>query len=248
MKQYDQFAADYHWLYSDKALAGKHFLEQYNDLLKSIPQNSMILDCSCGIGQNTIALAEKKFTVYGSDESQGMIEQAKERSKNLNNKIPFIISTWADLPLKINNSFDIAFCLGNSIGHCKNKDEMISSLKGIRSTLKTGGLLVLDSRNWEKLFFSKPRFTLTGTGLRNNIKCTPLYVWNFKKHFEDEQLIEVVLIFEEQTSIYERHYNITYHPFKYKVLLETLKKVGFTSISSNFTEESDLYTITAKAG
>ena len=247
MEQYDQFSADYHWLYSDEALAGKHFLKQFNDILKSIPQNSMILDCSCGIGQNTIALAEKGFTVYGSDASQGMIEQAKERSKSLNKEIPFIKSKWAELPLKIDHSFDITFCLGNSIGHCKNKNEMISSFKGIRSTLKTGGLLVLDSRNWEKLFFSKPRFTLTGTGLRNNIKCIPLYVWNFKEHFEDEQLIEVVLIFEEQTSIYERHYNITYHPFKYQVLLEILKEVGFTSINSNFTEEKDLYTITAKA-
>ena len=248
MKQYDQFSADYHWLYSDEVLAGKHFLEQFNDLLKSIPLNSMILDCSCGIGQNTIALAEKGFTVYGSDESQGMIEQAKERSKSLNIKIPFIRSTWAELPLKIDHSFDIIFCLGNSIGHCKNKDEMISSLKGIHSTLKTGGLLVLDSRNWEKLFFSKPRFTLTGSGLRNNIKCIPLYVWNFMENFEDEQLIEVVLIFQEQTSVYERHYNITYHPFKYQVLMEILKEVGFTSTNSNFTEEKDLYTITANAG
>jgi len=248
MKQYDQFSADYHWLYSDEVLAGKHFLEQFNDLLKSIPQNSMILDCSCGIGQNTIALAEKGFTVYGSDASQGMIVQANERSKRFNKKIPFIQSTWTELPLKIDHSFDITFCLGNSIGHCKNKDEMISSLKGIRSTLKTGGLLVLDSRHWEKLFISKPRFSLTGTRLRNNIKCIPLYVWNFKEHFENEQLIEVVLIFEEQTSIYERHYNITYHPFKYQVLLEILKEVGFTNINSNFTEEIDLYIMTAKAG
>ena len=248
MKQYDQFSADYHWLYSDEVLAGKHFLEQFNDLLKSTPLNSMILDCSCGIGQNTIALAEKGFTVYGSDASQGMIEQAKERSKSLNIKIPFIRSTWAELPLKIDQSFDITFCLGNSIGHCKNKDEMISSLKGIHSTLKTGGLLVLDSRNWEKLFISKPRFSLSGTRIRNNIKCIPLYIWNFQEHFEDEQLIEVVLIFQEQTSVYERHYNITYHPFKYQVLMEILKEVGFTSTNSNFTEEIDLYTITAKAG
>jgi ubiquinone/menaquinone biosynthesis C-methylase UbiE len=248
MKQYDQLSVDYHWLYSDEVLAGKHFPGQFNDLLKAIPQNSMILDCSCGIGQYAMALAEKGYTVWGSDESQGMIEQAKERSKNLNNKITFIRSTWAELPLKMDRSFDITFCLGNSIGHCKNKNEMILSLKGIHSTLKTSGLLVLDSRNWEKLFISNPRFTLTGTRLRNNIKCIPLYVWNFQEHFEDEQLIEVVLIFEEQTSIYERHYNITYHPFKYQVLLEILKEVGFTSIRSNFTEETDVYTITAKAG
>jgi SAM-dependent methyltransferase len=247
MEQYDQFSADYHWLYSDEVLAGKYFLIQFNDLLKSVPQNSMILDCSCGIGQNIIALAEKGFTVYGSDASQGMIDQAKERSKSLNKKIPFIRSTWAELPLKIDHSFDITFCLGNSIGHCKNKDEMISSLKGIRSTLKTGGILVLDSRNWEKLFLSKPRFALSGTRLRNNIKCIPLYVWNFDEYFEDEQLIEVVLLFEEQTSIYERHYNITYHPFKYQVLLEILKEVGFTVINSNFTEDIDLYIITAQA-
>ena len=79
MQQYDQFSSDYHWLYSDEVLAGKHF--QFNDLLKSIPQNSMILDCSCGIGQNTIALAEKGFRVDAIELIQHNIDILKSKVK-----------------------------------------------------------------------------------------------------------------------------------------------------------------------
>lgn len=248
MNQYDQFSTDYHWLYSDGVLAGKPFLEEFGSLLNSIPSGSKILDCSCGIGVHAIALAKRGFSVYGTDYSPGMVEQAKERSISADIKIPFSVSAWNELPQKLDQLFDVTFCLGNSVGHCRNKVEMISSFQGIRAILKKEGLLVLDSRNWEKLQRVKPRFSTTGSRSRNGIRCIPLYVWNFPDRFEDEHLIEVVFLFENQNSVYERHYNITYHPFRHSELCEILSEVGFVNIRSDFTEEKDLYTITAQAG
>jgi len=183
MNQYDEFSADYHWLYSDGVLAGKPFLEQFEGLLKSIPSNSRILDCSCGIGVHALALAGQGFSVCGTDGSAGMVAQAKERSRGANIEIPFTVSAWNDLPGKIDQVFEVAFCLGNSIGHCANKQEMISSFKGIRSVLKKNGLLILDSRNWEKLHQVKSRFSPTGPRMRHGIRCIPLYCLEFSRLF-----------------------------------------------------------------
>ena len=176
MNQYDQFSFDYHWLLSDHVLSGKPFIEQFGYLLDSLPSGSMLLDCSCGIGVLTIALAQRGLSVWGSDLSPGMIERARERAAEQNTKISFTVGAWRDLPTIFHNKFDIAFCVGNSIGHCSSREETIASLQGIRAVLNDNGTLVLDSRNWEKLCRERERFTALGIRIRNGLRCIPLYM------------------------------------------------------------------------
>jgi 2-polyprenyl-3-methyl-5-hydroxy-6-metoxy-1,4-benzoquinol methylase len=248
MNQYDQFTLDYHWLYSDHVLAGTSFVEQFGSLLDSLPSDSRLLDCSCGIGVHAIALAQRGFSVWGTDSSPGMIARAGERSAERGTGISFTVSTWIQLPTAFHQEFDVAFCLGNSIGHCSSREEMIASFQGIHAILSENAMLVVDSRNWEKLCRDRTRFTILGIRVRNGMRCIPLYVWNFPALFEEENLIDVVLIFENQGAVYERHYPITYHPYRYGELCERLGEAGFIDIKSDFAEEKDSYTVTAKTG
>lgn len=248
MMQYDQFSLDYHWLYSDRVLSGEPFLEQYRDLLASIPSGAKILDCACGIGIHAFALARFGFSVRGTDSSPVMVAQARERTHDKELDLSFIVSSWKELPQTFNQKFDVVFCVGNSIGHCRGRKEMLSSLRGIRGVLKRNGLLVLDTRNWEKLRAERPRFTTLGTRIRNGIRCIPLYVWNFPSQLEEEHLIEVVLIFEEEERVHQRHYSITYHPFQYAELCNRLREAGLTDIQSDFEWEKDSYSVTARNG
>ena len=55
--EYDTFALDYHWLYSDTVLSGERFLEGHAHILKAQPPQATILDCACGIGVHSLALA-----------------------------------------------------------------------------------------------------------------------------------------------------------------------------------------------
>ncbi len=71
MSQYDDFAVNYHWLYSDYVSSGKPALEENEDVLKDAGPTVRILDCSCGIGTLAIALAKLGYEVSGSDGSLG---------------------------------------------------------------------------------------------------------------------------------------------------------------------------------
>ncbi len=244
-QQYDQFSLDYHWLFSDRVLSGEPFLEQYKNLLESLPSDSKILDCACGIGTDALTLARRGFSVQGTDSSLGMVEQARERARYEELDISFTHLSWTDLTKAFRQEFDVVFCTGNAIGHCRDKEEMLASLRGIRGTLKKKGLLVLDSRNWEKLHAEKPRFTTFGVRVRNGVRCIPLYVWNFPCQWQDEHLIEVVLIFEEDGRVYQRHYSITYHQISHLELCDRLKEVGFKNIQSDFKKDKYSYIIKA---
>jgi len=63
------------------------------------------------------------------------------------------VCPWEHLPRMLERKFALAVCCGNAIGHCRDRQEMLRSLCGIREVLVEGGLLVLDTRNWG--FFSR---------------------------------------------------------------------------------------------
>ena len=62
-QEYDAFASDYHWLYSDRVLSGDPFLDGYAHVLRSLPPQARILDCACGIGIHSLALARRGYDV-----------------------------------------------------------------------------------------------------------------------------------------------------------------------------------------
>ena len=73
-RQYDSFAADYHWLFS--GVADRPFLEEHEELLEALGPGARILDCACGIGIDAVALAHEGYTVCAADASAGMVAEA----------------------------------------------------------------------------------------------------------------------------------------------------------------------------
>jgi len=243
--QYDEFAADYHWLYSDNALSGKPALEQNDDVLKEAGPKARILDCSCGIGTFAVPLARLGYRVSGSDGSPGMIEQTSLAVKNASVDVPLKCCTWEDLPAHFTVPFDLVFCLGNAIGHTRNGEEMLRSVQGMRAVLKSGGKLVIDSRNWEQIRKEKTRFTPYQWRERAGQRCLPIYVWNFPEKFEDAHSIEVLLVFDSGGKVSVRSFPIVYYPFRVEALMERLRSAGFTSIQNRFSENREGYRVIA---
>jgi len=246
--EYDAFAADYHWLYSDRVLSGDLFLEGYAAVLRSLPPQARILDCACGIGIHSLALARHGYDVRGADASAGMVAEARRRAALERVAVEFTTCPWADLPKKFTERFDLVFCYGNAIGHCRTPEETVASLCGMRAVLKPGGVLAFDSRNWEKLRRERVRFTPMPMRVRDGLRCLTLYVWNFPPRWQDPHLIEVVLLFQEETRTHHRAYPITYYPFHHKDLVTRLTESGFEKIQSNFDDAKDIYNVIARNG
>jgi len=244
-RQYDALAEDYHWLYSERVLCGERALEENSDVLAGAGRNARILDCSCGIGTLAIALAKRGLDVSGSDGSHGMIEQAALASRNAGLSIPLSCCAWADLPRHFADRFDLVFCLGNSIGHTRNRDEMLRSLEGMRAVLASGGKLVIQSLNWEQLRKDQKRLTHFPWRERAGRRCLPLYVWTFPERFDDPHTIEVVLVFDSGGEASVRSYPIVYYLFRLEDLLERLRCAGFSEIRNNFCEGCAEYRVIA---
>lgn len=224
------------------------FFDRHLDLFGSLPTDASILDCACGIGTDAIGLARRGYRVRGSDASETLIAEARKRARVAGVEVPLAVCSWEELPERYEERFDLALCTGNAISHCLSEGAMMRSLMAMRTILKAGGVLVVDSRNWEKVLRERPSLEVADrVSVRNGARCIPLYLWSYPDRQDEPHGFEIVLLFlEEAGRVTDRRYRLEYRPFEMRELLEILARIGFGEIWTNYAEDADRYEVRAR--
>jgi len=240
-QQYDALAELY-----DAYFSGKDPLERVEDLLVQYPSPAKILDCACGTGRLALGLAERGYRAFGSDVSPGMIKIARRNERAAKSKARFRVVDWIRLPQEFSQEFDLVFCLGNAIGHCKNEKEMLRALGGMFAVLKPGGILHLDSRCWETYRQQKLRYQAFPIKVSESEKMAWLNMRHRPRRFTNPHLIEVIIIREQGNASTVQSFPITYYPFRVGDLKKRLRAAGFEKIQTNYEPGCNWYHVTAR--
>ncbi|XP_070312515.1 glycine N-methyltransferase [Odocoileus virginianus] len=123
-----------------------------------------VLDVACGTGVDSIMLVEEGFNVTSVDASDKMLKYALKERWNRRHDPAFdkwVIeeANWMtldkDVPQPPGGGFDAVICLGNSFAHlpdCKgDQSEHRLALRNIASMVRSGGVLVIDHRNYDHI-------------------------------------------------------------------------------------------------
>jgi SAM-dependent methyltransferase len=252
---YVELAHDYEWLFPDEAIGSAAMVgatspgsrDILEGILKTLPRGARVLDCACGIGADATALARRGYNVTASDGSASMVAEARRRSRQFGVEVKITQSTWQELPENIPGPFELVLCLGNAMVHAETRSNMLSSLEGIKKVLIPGGALMVDSRNWELLYWSRPRI-VTGRRVieRDGIRCLSLYIWTIPEDFSEPCRAEIVLLFEGTNSaITHSRYAIDFTPFRHVDLVDAIKSAGLTVVGDSYQADSPFYAVTA---
>ncbi|MCL2064489.1 MAG: methyltransferase domain-containing protein [Candidatus Cloacimonetes bacterium] len=234
----DQFFDDCTNFYKD--LFGK---KKYKDFL----------DCAVGTGQMLIPLAQMGFNVTGTDINQNMIKKATYNFAQ--NKLlgTFHVCDFKDLKSKVRFDYDCVLCSGNSLGHVKNEDIPIA-IQSMDSVLRPGGMIYIDSKNWDNVQLRRQRFYLFNPVIRDRGRVNYVQVWDYNK--DASIIVFNYLIFEEIDNkiVSKRQYYEIYYPFKIGLVLQTLEEMNYKNIdvcklgdtSQKDLEKIEWYAITAE--
>lgn len=241
---YSAFAPFYDWLAPDEVMSGEPFWNRFGDSLRTLPSGAHVLDCACGTGYNALALTHHGFIVSGSDASQAMLTEA---SRRLPEHVNLRHCEWSELPGAFAERFDAVVCTGNSLMHAGDEHSMVAALTGISGVLKPGGLLLLDSRNWEKLREERPLLQVPRPPMfRNGQAAVVVYTWHWPDDWNADHRVEIAVIGTDgdRTTLGRTH--ITYRPFTFEDLTERLSRVGFETFSHTFSTETYVYEVNAR--
>jgi 2-polyprenyl-3-methyl-5-hydroxy-6-metoxy-1,4-benzoquinol methylase len=244
-QQYNSMSYFYNVLYSgcDMKTYEDDFMNEYSEIINSLPSNAKILDSSCGNGIQATALKRNGFDVTGTDISNEMINLTQQYAKSNNLHFPTKQLAWNQLPSHFDEEFDIVFCYGNSISHSMNKDEMLENIRSLYKVTKKGGKIVIDTRNWDKVIKDNIRFNTSDVKIYNNKKYIFTYIWNLN-NFDECSNVEI--LFTEITSDKETKcipFKLDFTPFRHDDFIERLKECDLKLVKDNFELDKGNYSV-----
>ncbi|MDS0134820.1 MULTISPECIES: class I SAM-dependent methyltransferase [unclassified Amycolatopsis] len=248
MSGYDALAEVYEWLISEAKLAPAEFAASFEDVLGLLPPNAHVLDCSCGTGQLAVGLAGLGMHVVATDASEAMVRRTAELSEEFKASVRTMQADWQELPDHFDDdTFDVVFCVGNSLHHAKGARGRVAALESMARLLRRGGRLVLTSRTWELVRARGSRLDIGDRLVRRNGRdAVVVYRWDIAPNWEDEHHIEIAIAeVDPAGSVRARSELLSSWPYRYEELEVELYRVGLRTELSTFSLDAENYTVVA---
>ncbi|MFA9461316.1 class I SAM-dependent methyltransferase [Thiohalorhabdus sp. Cl-TMA] len=171
--------------WESRAASGGDFLER---LLHRQDVRS-VADVACGTGVTALGLARSGLTVTAADGSPHMVAKTREAADEQGVALADArVADWMRLDRDLGaNRFDAVVCLGDAFSHLFESEARRDAVEAFYRTVRPGGLLILDHRNYDALLES-------GTGSRpyqsgQDVEAWPTalnrYLTRFEYRFRD---------------------------------------------------------------
>lgn len=249
MAEYETLADVYEWLMPDAKLTPAGSVDAFADVVHQLPPTARVLDCSCGTGQLAVGLAARGLDVVASDASAGMVRRAQQLASEQGVELRTLQSPWHALSDHLEPAtFDLVFCVGNSLTHANGTAGRLAALGAMSRLLKPVGRLVLTSRTWELIRAGGTRLDVRQSVIRRHGQDGLLmYHWQIEDRWEDEHHLEIaVALLEADGSVRTLSERLSIWPYRYDELAAELDDSGLRIESSTFDAAVEGYTVVAR--
>ena len=191
-----------------------------------------VLDAACGTGKHAIALAQRGYQVAGADLSQGMIERARANAKAAGMSVRFEAAGFEHLAGTFGRqTFDALLCLGNSLPHIAEASAMAATLADFAACLRSGGLLLLQNRNFDAVLARRERWMEPQAYRYKDAEWLFLRFYDF----DPDGLLSfhMVTLHRQGSEQWQQQVTTTrLYPLRQGELVAALQQAGFTGIAS----------------
>ncbi len=246
--QYEALLDVYDWLIPDAKLTPQGSVAALGDLVRTLPADARVLDCSCGTGQLAVGLASLGFDVVATEASAGMVGRTRELADEHSVPLQAMAAAWDDLPDHFESStFDLVICVGNSLCHAQGSAGRMAALSVMSGLLSPQGLLVLTSRTWELVRAAGTRMDVRDHLVRRRGQdAVVVYSWQIAQPWDQEHHLEIAVArLGPDGSVLTTSEQLSFWPYRYEVLVAELRSAGLGIVESTSDPASDVCRVVA---
>lgn len=155
---YDDLADSYHLMFENwgqsiarQAAVIGPVLERYTG-----KNPAYVLDCACGIGTQTIGLAQRGHILVGSDLSKSAVARAKTEARIRDLDVTFHVADMRKLRTIPETGFDAVLVADNALPHLLSRQDLEQATVEIAAKLKDSGILMATLRDYDHLLSTRP--------------------------------------------------------------------------------------------
>lgn len=191
---YDDLASDYHLLFADWAASVRRQGSVLNELIaEELGQGpKSILDCSCGIGTQSIGLALCGHQVTGTDLSSGAVARARLEAERFGAAAAFHVCDVRELSRSLAGIFDVVLSCDNSLPHLLSEQDLETAVHEIVGKTASAGMVIVSTRDYDSILKERPVSTPVGVLKTPEGKRISFQVWNWREDgrtYEFDQVI-----------------------------------------------------------
>ena len=231
MAGYGALSEAYEWLIRDDLQTPAGAAGRFEALVRSLPPDARVLDCACGTGQLAVGLAGLELDVVATDASGGMVSRTEALAAEHGVSLRARQVSWEELPQHFDDaSFDVVFCVGNSLGHAEGAAGRLAALAAMARLLRPGGSLVLTSRKWEAVRARGSRLDVRDRMVRRHGRdAVVIYYTEIARDWDQEHHMEIAVTrVEPDGSLRTCSERLSFWPYRYEDLVSQLQSVGLT--------------------
>lgn len=144
-----------------------------------------ILDAACGIGTQTIGLAQKGYELTASDISEGEIEKARLEASERNLEIKFLLADMRNLQQMFDVKFDLVIACDNAIPHLLSDAEIRQAFKQFYQVTSQQGGCMISVRDYEAMELGGRRLYPRQVHDTTDGRIVVFDCWDFDGEFYD---------------------------------------------------------------
>jgi SAM-dependent methyltransferase len=225
---YDDLAPSYHLLYADwegsvvrQGAALAALLHEFG-----VPRGARVLDVACGIGTQTIGLAENGYTLSASDLSHAAVERARAELTKRGLTAVLAVADMRALPVTDAAPFDAVIARDNAVPHLLTDAEILAAFKSCHAVMRPGGVLVISVRDYATVARRASQVLPYGVRREGDRRALAVQVWEWDGDRYDVRLY----ITEDRDGTCTTHvHRSRYYAIPIHRLLELMGEAGFVT-------------------
>jgi SAM-dependent methyltransferase len=246
---YETLASVYEFLVPDELLEPEGAAAAFGDVAGQLAPGARVLDCAAGTGQLAVGLALRGFDVTASDASAAMVERTRRLAEQRGAALRTATCAWAELGGQgWSEPFDAVFCVGNSLAHAEGGAGRRAALSAMAALLRPGGLLVVTSRNWERV-----RATRTGLEVddrlveRGGRRALVVRGWTIPERWEERHAVDIaVALIGDAGEVQTHRERLELWAFSAADLDDDLRAAGLEPGAGTYSPDAERYLVTAR--
>lgn len=227
---YDELSPFYHLIYPDWDASIARQAAMLDTLIhrEATDPARHVLDASCGIGTQSLGLAQLGYSVTASDLSSGSVARAEREAAARALTIEFSVADMREAFAHHGRTFDVVLSCDNSIPHLLSDAEIRTAFDQFYHCTRPGGLCLLSVRDYAATERGGTQVKPYGLRVEGDTRHLLLQVWDFEGEHYD---LTMYLVEDSGTEACRtRAFRSRYYAVPIDHLMELLREAGYEQV------------------
>jgi SAM-dependent methyltransferase len=127
-----------------------------SDVAEFLDSSGYAVDLGAGFGMHTIPLAKSGHRVLAIDSSEYLLAELQQQCSDL--EVDVAIADLLEFPTYMRDRADLVLCMGDTLTHLQNKEQVATLMRHVASALRPGGHFIATFRDYRRLPSESNRF------------------------------------------------------------------------------------------